>query len=68
MCSSQNGTSERAWLTLFDMSRCLLLDPNYPILYGTMVFDMQLLFTTDALPQEPEKRSYEKYHRFKTRF
>ena len=31
----QNGTAERAWLSLFNMARCLLLDANLPKMMWT---------------------------------
>ena len=31
----QNGTVERAWRSLFDMARCLLLEANLPKMFWT---------------------------------
>jgi len=33
----QNGTADRGWRTLYDMSRCLLLESEFQISYGSML-------------------------------
>ncbi|PIK39827.1 hypothetical protein BSL78_23335 [Apostichopus japonicus] len=51
----QNGTAERAWRSLFEMARCLLLQSSCQRHCGLMLLCFQHMFVTDVTTQDFRK-------------
>jgi len=58
----QNGTAERAWRTLFEMARCLLLDANLPKTLWNHAVRTAAYTRNRCYSQRIKKTPYELFH------